>query len=214
MDFFSTDNLMVLIRAAGYLGIFAIVFAESGILFGFLLPGDSLLFTAGFLASQGFLNIYLLIPLIFMGSISGDSFGYYLGHKIGKRIFNAEKQSRFLKKESLEKAEEFYKKHGSKTMILARFVPFVRTFAPMLAGVGKMKYTTFLLFDIIGALLWSASLTLAGFFLGNVVPSIDKYVLPIIIGIVLISMAPSAIYVLTSKTKKIIKRRRARRKVF
>lgn len=211
MDIFSSENLALLIKTAGYLGIAGIVFAESGLPIGFLLPGDSLLFTAGFLASQDFLNIYFLLPLIFLSALIGDNVGYYLGHKLGKKILTSEKKSRFLKKENLEKAEDFYKRHGGKTMIFARFIPFVRTFAPMLAGVGKMSYKTFIFFDITGALLWSTSVTLAGFFLGSVIPNIDKYILPIIFIIIIASISPSIIYAITAKTKNVIKKRKERK---
>jgi membrane-associated protein len=209
MNLFSSDNLVMLIKAAGYLGIALIVFAESGLLVGFVLPGDSLLFTAGFLSSQKFLDIYFLIPLIFVAALLGDNVGYYLGHKAGKKILNSEKQGRFFKKENLEKAEDFYKRHGGKTMIFARFIPFVRTFAPVLAGVGRMRYNIFLLFDIIGALLWSAIVTLAGFFLGDLVPNVDQYILLIIFGIIILSLLPSAVLAARQQILKYLKKRRS-----
>ncbi|HRY59888.1 MAG TPA: DedA family protein [Patescibacteria group bacterium] len=208
MDIFSGDNLIILIKTVGYLGIFGIVFAESGIMVGFMLPGDSLLFTAGFLASQGFLNIFVLVPLIFFGAILGDNFGYYLGHKLGKKVFTEERKNKFLKKENLDKAEEFYKKHGIKTMLFARFIPFVRTLAPLSAGAGKMDYKKFLFFDVIGAFLWSSLVTLAGFFLGNIVPDIDRYILPIIILIVVVSLFPSVgVFIRAKIIKFLIKKR-------
>lgn len=209
MSIFSSENLVLLIKAAGYFGILGVVFAESGLFFGFFLPGDSLLFTAGFLASQHFLNIYFLVPLIFIAALSGDNVGYFIGHKLGKKVFH-KPNSRFFKQEYLEKAEEFYKKHGSKTMILARFVPFVRTFAPLLAGVGKMDYKRFLFFDILGSFFWSISITLIGFFLGNIIPNVDKYVLPIIFGIIIVSLLPSIIFALRQQTLKYLKKKHSK----
>lgn len=191
-------DLAEIIRQVGYLGIFFIVFAESGLLFGFFLPGDSLLFTAGFLASQGFLNIYLLIFLCLTAAISGDSVGYWFGKKTGKRIFNKE-DSLFFHKDHLIKAEKFYEKHGGKTIILARFMPLIRTFAPIVAGAGNMHYPTFLFYNVVGAFIWVFSMCLGGYFLGRVIPDVDKYLLPIIILIILISAAPSIMHVLKDK---------------
>lgn len=211
MDIFSGDKLIILIKAVGYLGIFGIVFAESGIMIGFMLPGDSLLFTAGFLASQGFLNIYLLVPLIFIAAVIGDNVGYYIGNKLGKKVFQEERKNKFLKKENLEKAEIYYKKHGVKTMMLARFIPFVRTLAPLFAGAGKMDYKKFLFFDIIGGLLWSTSVTMLGFFLGNVVPNIDRYILPIILLIIGVSVFPSVGLVIRGKVNKYLIKKRSQK---
>lgn len=208
MDIFSGENLILLIKTVGYLGIFGIIFAESGLMIGFMLPGDSLLFSAGFLASQGFLNIFTLIPLIFLGALMGDNFGYFLGRKLGKKVFTEERKNKFLKKENLDKAEEYYRSHGAKTMLFARFIPFVRTFAPLFAGAGKMNYTRFLFFDLIGALLWSCSVTLAGYFLGNVVPNIDRYIFPIIFTIIFVSLLPSLIVVLRGKVLKKIRKKK------
>ena len=198
MDIFSGDNLINLIKGVGLLGIFVIVFAESGLFIGFFLPGDSLLFTAGFLASQGFLNIALLLLLAFLGAVLGDSVGYFFGKKIGPKIFNR-KDSLLFKKENLLKAQSFYDKYGPKTIILARFVPIVRTFAPIVAGVGEMHYSTFIKFNIIGGFLWSMGLTLGGYFLGALVPNVDKYLLPIIALIIFISILPPLYEFIKSK---------------
>ena len=141
MEFFGID-LISLIKTAGYLGLFFIVFAESGLFIGFFLPGDSLLFTAGFLASQGYLNIWILAPLMFVAAVLGDNFGYAFGKKVGPALFNKE-DSFLFHKDHLVKANDFYAKHGPKTIVMARFLPIVRTFAPILAGVGKMEYKTF-----------------------------------------------------------------------
>lgn len=191
-------DLIELIKTAGYIGLFGIVFAESGLLIGFFLPGDSLLFTAGFLASQDFLNIWVLTPLMFMAAVIGDSVGYSFGHRVGPRIFKKE-DSILFNKEHLRRANSFFLKHGGKTIILARFMPVVRTFAPILAGVGTMKYRTFLFYNIIGGFLWAVGLTLLGYFLGRLIPNVDKYLLPIIALIILLSVAPSIIHVLRSE---------------
>jgi len=191
-------DLVEIIKTVGILGVFAIVFAESGLFFGFFLPGDSLLFTAGFLASQGILNIYILVIGCCFFAILGDSVGYAFGKKIGPKIFNKE-DSLLFKKDHLLKAKEFYEKHGKKTIILARFVPFVRTFAPILAGVGEMKYSTFISYNVIGGIFWATGVTLAGFFLGNIIPDVDKYLLPIIALIIMVSALPAVYEVLKTK---------------
>lgn len=191
-------DLIPLIKAIGYIGLFGIVFAESGLFLGFFLPGDSLLFTAGFLASQGFLSIAYLTMLTFAGAVLGDSFGYTFGRKVGWRIFKKE-DSLLFSRDHLEKARMFYEKHGAKTVVLARFMPFVRTFAPILAGVGKMRYSTFLFYNIVGGALWSIGLTSAGYYLGNLVPDADRYILSIVALIIIISVAPTFIQIIKNK---------------
>jgi len=153
MDSIFNLDLPMLIKAIGYFGIFFIIFAESGLFFGFFLPGDSLLFTAGLLASQGYFDIAILILLTTLGAILGDQIGYLFGKKVGPKIFNYD-ESLLFKKKYITDAENFYQKHGKKTIILARFVPIVRTFVPILAGVGKMHYRTFFSYNIIGGILW------------------------------------------------------------
>lgn len=187
-------QLETILPAIGYLGILAIVFAESGLLFGFFLPGDSLLFTAGFLASQGIFNIAVLCVICFLGAVAGDSVGYAFGHKVGKKIFT-KKDSFFFHPDHIIKAEKFYEKYGKKTIILARFMPAVRTFAPIVAGVGSMNYKTFLAYNVIGAVLWAICLPLFGFYMGSLIPDVDKYLLPIIGVIVVISILPQTISV-------------------
>lgn len=183
-------DLVSFIKTIGYLGVFGVVFAESGLLVGFFLPGDSLLFTAGFLASRNFLDIYLLMGLTFLGAVIGDSTGYWFGEKVGPKIFTKE-DSLFFRKENVYKAEVFFRKHGPKTIILARFVPVVRTFVPVLAGVGTMPYRQFLIYNLIGGALWGIGLPLSGYYLGNVIPNIDRYLLPIIALIIFLSISPS-----------------------
>lgn len=192
-------DLVALIKAVGYLGLFGIVFAESGLFIGFFLPGDSLLFTAGFLASQGFLDLKILMLITFAGAVLGDNFGYAFGKKVGHRIFNKD-DSLLFHRAHLARAQKFYLRHGGKTLILARFMPVVRTFAPILAGVGKMKYKTFFLYNITGGFLWATGLTWAGHYLGSIIPNVDKYLLPIIGLIVFLSILPSLIHVLKNPT--------------
>ena len=194
-------DLILLIKTAGYLGIGGIIFSESGLLFGLLFPGDSLLFTAGFLASQGFLNIWILSIVAFMSAVLGDSFGYWFGKNIGVKIFSRQK-SHFLSKDHLIKAEDFFVKHGPKALVLARFIPIVRTLVPILAGVGKMNYRVFLTYNLIGAFLWVVGVSFLGYFLGNIIPNVDNYLLPIIILIILLSILPNLIHLIRNKIKK------------
>ena len=188
-------DLIKIIESVGYLGIFAIVFAESGLFVGAFLPGDSLLFTAGFLASQGFFDIWLLAPITFIAAVLGDSVGYTFGHKVGKRLFQKEDSILFHKKH-LVRAQKFYEKHGGKAVTIARFLPIVRTFAPIVAGMGDMQYKRFLFFNVIGAFLWAVCIPILGFYLGNVIPGVDKYLLPILAFIIIISVLPTVVHIL------------------
>lgn len=191
-------DLVSLITTGGYIGLFGIVFAESGLFIGFFLPGDSLLFTAGFLASQGFLNVWVLVPLLFVAAVLGDSVGYAFGKRVGPKIFKKE-DSIFFHRNHLITAQKFFEKHGGKTIILARFMPIIRTFAPILAGVGQMKYRTFLAYNVTGALLWAVGMVLLGYYLGKVIPHADRYLLPMVIVIILLSTAPSFYHILKDK---------------
>lgn len=192
------ENLKEIIETIGYLGISLIVFAESGLLIGFFLPGDSLLFTSGFLASQGIFDIRILALLCFISAVAGDSVGYAFGHRVGKRLFK-KKDSVLFHKENLRRTKDFYAKHGKKTIILARFLPIIRTFAPIVAGIGDMHYPTFLTYNIVGGLVWGVGLTVAGYYLGNLIPDVDKYLLPIILVIVFLSILPGIIHILKNK---------------
>jgi membrane-associated protein len=191
-------DLISLLKLVGYSGIFGIVFAESGLLIGFFLPGDSLLFTAGFLASQGFFHIGLLIIICFVAAVTGDSVGYWFGQRVGRKIFNRP-DSLIFHRHNLLRAEKFYATHGGKTIILARFLPVIRTFAPILAGVGSMRYSQFLFYNVVGGALWTIGLTLGGYFLGTLIPNPDRYLLPIIVAIVLLSISPTAVHMLRSQ---------------
>lgn len=191
-------DLISIIQSVGYFGVFGIIFSESFLVF--FLPGDSLLFTAGFLASQNFLNIFILIIGCFIAAIIGNNMAYAFGRRIGPAIFN--KQNSFLfNPERVKQASIFYEKHGPKTIILARFVPFVRTFAPILAGVAEMNYSVFFAYNLIGGALWTIGLSLAGFFLGRIIPDVDTYILPIIGVIIILSVIPVITEVIKSKRK-------------
>lgn len=201
-------DLVAIIKAVGYIGIFAIIFAESGLLIGFFLPGDSLLFTAGLLAStkisgttQTYLNLWILIGIVFAGAVLGDSVGFTFGFRVGRRLFKRE-NSRIFKKENLIKAQGFYERHGSKAIVLARFLPIIRTFAPIVAGIGKMNYRTFISFNIIGGALWAISVPVIGYYLGRWIPDIDKYLLPIIAVIIVVSAIPAVLNFFKSRAKK------------
>jgi len=177
-----------IIKTVGLIGIFLIIFAESGLFFGFFLPGDSLLFIAGIFASQGIFNIYVLIIGCILFAILGDSVGYFTGKKFGRRFF--ETDGRFFKRKYMTQTEHFYEKHGKYTLIIARFVPIVRTFAPIAAGLGNMKYKSFIVYNVIGGILWVVSLISLGYLLGGLITNIDKYILPIILIIIAISLLP------------------------
>lgn len=187
-----------IIEIFGLIGIIVIIFAESGLFFGFFFPGDSLLFTAGFFASQGFISLPILLVGTFVASVVGDSVGYWFGKKTGRTIFSKE-DSILFKKEYAERAERFYETHGKKTIILARFMPIIRTFAPIVAGIGNMKYKTFLSYNIIGGFVWTFGVSFLGYLLGKSVPNADKYLLPIIIFIIALSFAPGIIHVIKNK---------------
>ena len=191
-------DLVKIIESVGYLGLSGIIFAESGLLIGAVLPGDSVLFTAGFLASQGFFNIWLLTPMTFIAAVTGDSVGYAFGQKVGKKLFQKE-DNIFFHKKNLIRAQKFYEKHGGKTITIARFLPFVRTFAPIVAGMGDMPYKKFLFYNIIGGFLWAVCIPFAGYFLGSTIPNVDKYLLPIIVAIIFLSIAPTAIHLILEK---------------
>ncbi|MFH1565870.1 MAG: VTT domain-containing protein [bacterium] len=194
-------NLKEILPAIGYLGIFLIVFAESGLLIGFFLPGDSLLFTAGFLASQGIFDIKILALICFIGAVLGDSVGYEFGKKVGRKLFRRPDNFLF-KKENLEKAEKFYEKHGKKTIIFARFIPIIRTFAPIIAGIGDMHYKTFISYNVFGGFLWAVGICFAGFLLGSTIPNVDKYILPIVLLIVIASVAPGIYHIFKDKEQR------------
>src|SRR3989344_2642974 len=172
-------DLITLIETVGYLGLFVIIFAESGLLIGFFLPGDSLLFTAGFLASQKILSLPILLVTCFTAAVLGDNVGYAFGKRVGRKLFNKE-DSLFFHKRNVLKAQNFYDKYGGKAIVIARFMPVIRTFAPIVAGIGTMNYSKFVSFNLLGGALWAIGLNLTGYFLGNLIPDVDRYLLPIV----------------------------------
>jgi len=181
-----------LIRWGGYTVLVVIVFAETGLLAGFFLPGDSLLVTAGLLASgEGPLDIVPLICVLSIAAVVGDSVGYAIGYHLGPRIFNRE-DSRLFHRHHLTRTQQFYERYGAKTIVLARFVPIIRTFAPTVAGVGRMRYSTFLTFNVIGGIAWTVSMTLAGYSLGRSIPNIERHLHWVIGIIILLSVLPIA----------------------
>ncbi|OHA17218.1 MAG: hypothetical protein A3C79_02750 [Candidatus Taylorbacteria bacterium RIFCSPHIGHO2_02_FULL_45_28] len=184
-----------LIMTLGTLGVIAIIFIETGLFFGFFFPGDSLLFTAGFLASQGYVSLAGLLIGTFLAAVIGDSFGYTFGKKVGPTLFSREDSVIFNKKH-IARAQHFYEKHGKKTIILARFMPIIRTFAPIVAGIGNMRYRTFATFNIIGAFVWTWGMLWLGYGLGELIPNPDKYVIPVIIVIILLSATPTLFQIL------------------
>lgn len=200
------ESLIHAITGLGIAAVLLVVYAESGLLIGFVLPGDSLLFTAGYMVNQEILrlfgqplNIHLFVVAIALMAILGDSTGYAFGHKVGRKLF-LKPNSRFFKKKYLEQAEQFYQKHGSLTIVLARFVPIVRTFAPIVAGASKMHYNTFLLFNIVGGALWAAIFTYLGYFAGAILTDAGVNIEVAAIIIILISVAPMAIHALKQKS--------------
>lgn len=188
-------NIEKLIQQFGILAIGGIVFAESGLLIGFFLPGDTLLLLAGVLASQGKLHLIQLLVVISLAAIIGDNVGYSIGRRTGHRIFNKEDGILF-HKENIQRAQAFYDKHGGKTIIIARFVPVVRTFAPMVAGIGKMPRKRFMAFNVAGGLLWGVGVTLLGYFVGSKIPHIDKYLNYIVFAVVVGSIGISLVHLL------------------
>ena len=184
----------------GYVVLFAVVFAETGLLLGFFLPGDSLLFTVGVVAGAGRLNIALVNALLMAAAILGDTAGYFLGRQTGPRIFNR-LDSRWFKREHLLRTQEFYERYGAKTIVYARFVPIVRTFAPFVAGVARMQYAYFISFNVFGGIGWVALMTILGFELGGA-PLVRQYFDKIILLIIVVSLLPTAIEIARARRRK------------
>jgi membrane-associated protein len=192
-DFFHRfSNLPELVQWAGLIGLTIIVFSETGLLVGFFLPGDSLLVTAGLLAATGYLNVYELAPILTLAAISGNSLGYFIGRTTGPRIFTRENSIFFNKKHAI-RAAQFYEKHGRKTIVLAQFMPIIRTFSPVISGVAGMKFKTFLTYNVLGAVLWVWSMLGIGYFLGNYIPGVDQHIEIVVVIVVFISLLPGLI---------------------
>lgn len=199
LEFFDKlRDIQALVVWAGYVGLFIIVFAETGLLVGFFLPGDSLLFTAGLFAAQGLFNVYELTILLVVAAIAGDAVGYYIG-KTGGHTLYAREDSRFFKKKHLLATKEFYEKYGAFTIVAARWMPFARTFAPVVAGIAEMPYSTFVIYNIVGGTTWVLSMILAGYFLGTAFPAIVKHLEIVIVAIVFLSLLPGIIKYLQVK---------------
>ena len=188
-------DLPALVQWAGYVGLTIIIFTETGLLIGFFLPGDSLLVTAGLLASQPDfgLNVYMLGTILSIAAVVGDQVGYSFGRATGPRIFTRE-DSLFFHKKHLIRAAEFYEKHGGKTIIIARFMPIVRTFAPVVAGAAQMNYRRFVMFNVVGGIFWVWSMLLTGYWLGRYVPGIDKHIEKVILVVIFLSILPGIIH--------------------
>lgn len=188
------DTLLAMLGNYVYLGLIFIIFAETGLAIGFFLPGDSLLVVCGLFAAAGKLNIWVMLVTLFLAAVIGDGVGYYSGKKLGQAVFSKPK-SRFFNPKHLKRAHEFYEKHGGKTIILARFVPIVRTFAPIVAGAADMRYRDFVFYNIVGGFLWVTSMLLAGYFLGGVVESafgikLEDHIDKVVIVVVFLSILP------------------------
>ena len=181
-----------LVQAGGYIALAIIVFTETGLMFGFFLPGDSLLVTAGLFAAKGDLNIVFLIVLLSTCAILGDALGYYIGWKLGPALFRKE-DSLLFKKKHLVATHDFYEKHGGKTIIIARFVPVIRTFAPVVAGMANMSYRRFALFNIVGGIGWVVSMTMLGYLLVTIFPATEKHIEKVIIIVIFLSILPGII---------------------
>ena len=189
-----------LVQAAGYTGTAAIIFAETGLLVGFFLPGDSLLVSAGLLASQGYIDVWLLGLILSVAAVAGDTVGYAIGNASGPRLFTREDSLLFNRKH-LIRAHEFYERHGGKTIIIARFMPIIRTFAPVVAGMGEMQYSRFLAYNLVGGVAWVWSMLLIGLFLGRTFPAVAKHIDLLIVVIVFLSILPALIARFKSKSE-------------
>jgi membrane-associated protein len=190
-----------LIRWGGYLVLVAIVFTETGLLVGLFLPGDSLLITAGLVAAAGGLNIWWLNILLCVAAVTGDSVGYAIGARIGPRLF-ARERSLFFNPRHVERTRRFYARHGAKTIVIARFVPIIRTLAPVVAGVGQMSYRRFLFYNVAGGVAWVVSMTWTGYLLGQAIPDIDRHIHLIVMVVVLLSVIPIVVEIARERRKR------------
>lgn len=184
-----TLAVLPFLQYVGYPGLFLVVFAESGTVIGFWLPGASLLFTAGLLAAKGVFNPWILIPTVTIAAILGDNAGYWFGNRIGIKLFTRP-NSRWFHQDHLRQTQHFYEKHGPKAIVLARFIPIVRSFAPIVAGIASMEYRKFMVYNLAGAFVWATGVTFAGFYLGEKIPGIQKYITVIVIGIIILTLIP------------------------
>ncbi|PYM90217.1 MAG: hypothetical protein DME04_23865 [Candidatus Rokuibacteriota bacterium] len=195
---YSLDDL---IRWGGYVVLFAIVFAETGLLVGFFLPGDSLLITAGLVAAAGGLNIWWLDAILIVAAVTGDSVGYAIGARLGPRLFTRPKSLVFNPRH-VERTRTFYARHGPKTIVIARFVPIIRTFAPVVAGVGAMAYRRFLFYNVAGGVGWVISMTWAGYLLGRAIPNVADYVHIIVVVVIILSVIPIVVEIARERRRR------------
>jgi membrane-associated protein len=194
------QSLDTLVRWGGYVVLVAIVFTETGLLIGFFLPGDSLLITAGLVAATGALNIWWLNVLLIIAAVVGDSVGYAIGARIGPKLFTREKSWLFNPRHVV-RTREFYARHGARTIVIARFVPIIRTFAPVVAGVGDMAYRRFLFYNVAGGIGWVVSMTWAGYLLGHIVPDIDRHIHIVVIVVIVLSVIPIGVEILRERRR-------------
>jgi membrane-associated protein len=201
-DFFSNVyNVPELIRLVGFYGLILIVFAETGLLVGFFLPGDSLLITAGLFAARGDFDFAMLLLTLIPAAIIGNATGYYIGHRTGMALYSRP-DSLLFRREHLRMTHEYYEKHGGKTIILAQFIPILRTFAPVVAGVGEMGYRQFATYNVVGAILWVGSMLTAGYLLGNAIPNIESRIHYVVAVVIFISLLPPGIALLKQRLGK------------
>jgi membrane-associated protein len=201
-EFFSNVyNVPELIRLVGFYGLIVIVFAETGLLVGFFLPGDSLLITAGLFAARGDFDYAMLLLALIPAAIIGNATGYYIGHRTGMTLYSRP-DSLLFRREHLQMTREYYEKHGGKTIILAQFIPILRTFAPVVAGVGKMGYRQFATYNVVGAILWVGSMLTAGYLLGNAIPNIESRIHYVVAVVIFISLLPPGIALLKARLRK------------
>jgi membrane-associated protein len=190
-----------LVRSGGYVALTAIVFVETGLLIGFFLPGDSLLITAGLVAAAGGLNIWWLDALLIVAAVAGDSVGYAIGRRLGPRLFTREKSLLFNPKH-IQRTRDFYERHGAKTIVIARFVPIIRTFAPVVAGVGQMQYRRFIVYNVAGGVGWVVGMTWAGYLLGQTIPNISSHIHIVVAIVIVLSVIPIGIEVLRERKRR------------
>ncbi|MBI1955215.1 MAG: VTT domain-containing protein [Acidobacteria bacterium] len=198
--FLFLTNVQGIITWGGVVLVCIIIFVETGLFFGFFLPGDSLLVTAGIFAAAGYLDLFALLFFGSMCAVLGDQVGYFIGRKTGRALYNRP-NSRFFKQQHLERTRAFYEKYGAKTIVLARFVPIVRTFAPAVAGAAEMRYRRFVTYNVFGGILWIFSMTLIGYFLGTFIPNIDRYIHWVIAVVVFLSILPAIVEVLRARQR-------------